>query len=81
MLEEMKYLAKLKRDIDLNKRPVIEEDQLIFVWFIRSDLKLHLLNSIFEVSEKLVYSYVEAIVQIDKHLLIVKHKEMVYHYF
>jgi|LSQX01.2.fsa_nt_gb hypothetical protein len=31
MLEEMKYLAKLKRDIDLNKRPVIEEDQLIFV--------------------------------------------------
>jgi len=44
-------------------------------------LKLHLLNSIFEVSEKLVYSYVEAIVQIDKHLLIVKHKEMVYHYF
>ena len=81
MLEEMKYLAKLKRDIDLNKRPVIEEGQLIFVRFIRSDLKLHLLNSTFEVSEKLVYSYVEAIVQIDKHLLIVKHKEMVYLYF
>ncbi|MDD2262649.1 MAG: integrase core domain-containing protein [Candidatus Paceibacterota bacterium] len=81
MLEEMKYLAKLKRETDLSKRPVIEEGQLIFVRFIRSDLKLHLLNSIFEVSEKLVYSYVEAIVQIDKHLLIVKHKEMIYHYF
>jgi hypothetical protein len=38
MLGEMEYLAKLIREVDLSKRPVIEEGQLIFIRFIRSDL-------------------------------------------
>src|SRR5690554_6881182 len=81
LLKEMKYLSKLARKPDLTKRPIIETGQLIFIRFIRSDLKLHLLNSTFTVTEDLVYSYVEVIVQIDKHLLVVKHKGVVYHYF
>lgn len=78
---QMKYLSKLTKEVDINQKPLIEEGKLIFIRFIRSDLKLHLLNSTFIVSESLIYSYVEAIVQIDKHLLIVKHKEKVYHFF
>lgn len=78
---QMKYLSKLTKDVDINQKPLIEEGKLIFIRFIRSDLKLHLLNSTFMVSESLIYSYVEAIVQIDKHLLIVKHKEKIYHFF
>lgn len=78
---EMKYLSKLEGDVDLTGRPVIEEGQLIFIRFIRSDLKLHLLNSTFKITENLIYSYIEAIVQIDKHLLVVRHKGVVYHYF
>ncbi len=81
LLKEMKYLSKLPGEMDLTKRPIIETGQLIFIRFIRSDLKLHLLNSTFTVTEDLVYCYVEAIVQIDKHLLVVKHKGVVYHYF
>lgn len=81
LLKEMKYLLKPAREVDLTERPIIEEGQLIFIRFIRSDLKLHLLNSTFTVAEDLIYSYVEAIVQIDQHLLVVKHKGVVYHYF
>lgn len=81
LLREMKYLSKLTGEVDLSERPTIEEGQLIFIRFIRSDLKLHLLNSSFTVAENLIYSYVEAIVQIDKHLLVVKHKGVIYHYF
>lgn len=81
IFKEMKHPSKFKGEVDLTRKPPVEEGQLIFIRFIRSDLQLHLLNSSFTVTPKLVYSYVEAIVQIDKHLLIVKHKGVVYHYF
>lgn len=81
LLKDMKHLSKLTRNVDLTKRPLVEEGELIFIRFIRSDLKLNILGSSFTVSENLIYSYVEAIIRIDKHLLVVKHKEKVYHYF
>lgn len=81
MLTEIEYLTKLDKTLDLSVKPVVEEGCLIFIRFIRSDLKLNLLNSSFEVSKLLIYSYVEAIVQIEKHLLIVVHQGKTYHYF
>jgi len=81
LFHEMKYTSKLTHKIDLNEKPLIEEGELIFIRFIRSDLKLNVLNSTFIVTENLMYSYVEAIIRIDKHLLIVKHRGIVYHCF
>lgn len=81
LVREMKHLSKFSQEVDLSHKPIVGDGQLIFIRFIRSDLKLHLLNSTFAVTENLVYTYVEAIVQIDKHLLVVKHKGVVYHYF
>ena len=78
---EMKYTSKLTCKIDLNEKSLTEEGELIFIRFIRSDLILNVLNSTFTVTENLMYTYVEAIVRIDKNLLIVKHKGVVYHYF
>lgn len=46
------YLAKLTREIDLRLRSVIEESKLIFDRFLKSDLKLYLLKSSFDVSKE-----------------------------
>ena len=81
MIEEEKYLTKLNQDYDLTVRPIVDSGELIFIRFIRSDLKLKILNSTFIVSEKLIYTYVEAVVMIEKHSLAVYHKGKVYHYF
>ena len=73
---------KLNKTINLSERPYVDEGQLIFIRFIRSDLTITILYSTFKVQEKLIYSYVEeAIIQIEKHLLIIKHKGVAYHYF
>ncbi len=81
LLREIKSFSRLNKTIDLSERPYVDEGYLIFIRFIRSDLKITILNSSFKVQEKLIYSYVEAIIQIEKHLLIIKHKGVVYHYF
>lgn len=81
LLKEIKYTTKLTHKIDLDKKLLIEEGEIIFIRFIRSNLKLNVLNSTFTVAKELIYSYVEAIIVIDKHLLVVKHKNVVYHYF
>ena len=81
LLSEIEYFSKLNKTIDLSERPYVDEGYLIFIRFIRSDLTITILNSSFKVQEKLIYSYVEAIIQIEKHLLIIKHMGVVYHYF
>ena len=81
LLSEIEYFSKLNKTIDLSEKPYVDEGYLIFVRFIRSDLTITILNSSFKVQEKLIYSYVEAIIQIEKHLLIIKHKGVTYHYF
>lgn len=81
LIRGVKYFSKLNGTIDLSERPHVDEGQLIFTRFIRSDLIINIQNTSFKVQDKLIYSYVEAIVQIEKHLLIIKHRGVVYHYF
>ena len=81
LLREIKCFSRLEKTINLSERPYVDEGQLVLIRFIRSDLTITILNSTFKVQEKLIYSYVEAIIQIEKHLLIIKHKGVVYHYF
>lgn len=70
LIRGVKYFSKLNGTIDLSERPHVDEGQII-----------NILNTSFKVQDKLIYSYVEAIVQIEKHLLIIKHRGVVYHYF
>lgn len=65
----------IKKPIDLIK------GQIIFIRFIRSDKRITILGTKFTVNEKLVYSYVEAIISIENHVLIIKQNNTIWHYF
>ena len=68
-------------DTDLTERIFVEEGRLIFIRFIRSDLKLYLLNETFPVKPCLKYSYVVAEIILEKYVLIVKQNTTVHHIF
>lgn len=72
---------KLSRKIDLNAKIPVEEGSLIFIRFIRSDLKLHILDAVFIVNEELKYSYVMAEIILDKFVLVVSRNHIIFHYF
>lgn len=73
--------APLTGEIDLNQKILIDGGRIIFIRFIRSDRKLHLLNESFIVSAELVYSYVVAEVIIDRFVLTVSRNNVLYHVF
>lgn len=73
--------APLTGEIDLNQKILIDGGRIIFIRFIRSDRKLHLLNESFIVSAELVYSYVVAEVIIDRFVLTVRRNNVLYHVF
>ncbi|WP_373734924.1 integrase core domain-containing protein [Bacteroides heparinolyticus] len=73
--------APLAGEIDLNKKILVDSGRIIFIRFIRSDRKLHLLNESFIVSAELVYSYVVAEVIIDRFVLTVSRNNILYHVF
>lgn len=73
--------APLAREIDLNKKIPVDSGRIIFIRFIRSDRKLHLLNESFILSAELVYSYVVAEVIIDRFVLTVSRNNVLYHVF
>lgn len=81
LLDESFVHFKLDKEIDLEKRIQIEEGHLIFIRFIRSDLKLSILNTVFTLKPELKYSYVVAEIIIHKHVLIVMQNTTVHHVF
>ena len=81
MLKDISHKASLKKDIDLTQKIFIEEGRLIFIRFIRSDLKLHLLNETFTVKPILKYSYVIVEIILEKFLLVVKQNSTIHHIF
>lgn len=74
-------LMKWDKEIDFSKKIIIEEGNLIFIRFVRSDLKLTILNSTFILKSELMYCYVVAQIIIEKHLLLVIHNDVVYQSF
>jgi hypothetical protein len=60
--------------------PLIEGN-LLFIRFIRSDQKLHILGSKFTVKKQLIYTYVIAEIVIEKHVLLVKQEDIIHHIF
>jgi len=72
---------KLEKDIDLTSPVYLEEGKLIFIRFIRSDQKLHLLNSEFMVKPELVYSYVVAEIVLEERVVFVSQNNYTHHIF
>ena len=72
-------LSKLKKET-LDRMP-LESGSVLYIRFIRSDLKLMILDSTFTVSKNLMYSYVECEVNIDNQALIVRRDYKIFHVF
>lgn len=81
LADEMILKDPLKVEIDLNNKIYIDSGRIIFIRFIRSDRKLHLLNESIIVNPELIYSYVVAEIIIDKFMLAVSRNGTLYHVF
>ena len=81
MIDAILFKSKLEKEIDLKQKIVVEHGRLIFIRFIRSDLKLTVLNTVFMLKPELKYSYVVCEIIIEKHLLVVSQNSMIHHYF
>ena len=81
MIDEILYKSKLEKDIDLKQKIVVEYGRLIFIRFVRSDLKLAVLNTVFILKPELKYSYVVCEIIIEKHLLVISQNTTIHHYF
>jgi hypothetical protein len=73
--------SKLEKEIDLTQKIFVEEGRLIFIRFIRSDLKLTVLNTVFTVKPELKYSYVVCEIILEKYILAVSQNNRIYHIF
>jgi len=73
--------VKLTNEIDLTTKIIIEEGRLIFIRFVRSDLKISILNTSFILKKELIYSYVVAEIIIEKHVLLVFQNTILHHIF
>jgi len=81
MSNMLSVAIKLTNEIDLTTKIIIEEGRIIFIRFIRSDLKLSILNTTFYLNKELIYSYVVAEINIEKHVLLVFQNAMLQHIF
>jgi hypothetical protein len=81
MVDKILYKSKLEKDIDLKQKIAVESGHLIFIRFIRNDLKINILNTVFILKSELKYSYVVCEIIMEKHLLVVSQNMKIYHYF
>jgi transposase-like protein/transposase InsO family protein len=81
MTEPLDRRIRLKKQIDINSKISPDSGRLIFIRFIRSDLKLSILNTTFALKPELKYSYVVAEITIERHVLVVKQNTKIHHVF
>jgi transposase InsO family protein len=81
LIDSFDERIRLKEQIDLESRIMIDSGRLILIRFIRSDLKLNVLNTTFILKSELKYSYVVAEIVIERHILIVMQNTTIHHVF
>jgi len=69
------------KPVNLEDPIPLVKGSVIFIRFIRSDRKLIILNSLFTVKQKLIYTYVIAEIVIEQHVLLVKQDDIIHHSF
>jgi putative transposase len=72
---------KLKSKPDLNQRIPIEEGEIVFIRFIRSDCIIRVLDARFELKRELMYSYVIARIVVKNHALQIERDNKIYQIF
>jgi len=65
MLNRFPFFAKLAPRYKIPRKLPLIDGKIIFIRFIRSNLKLNVLGESFRVATDLIYSYVEAVVSIE----------------
>lgn len=81
MIEPSQSRIRMKKTIDLESKILIDQGRLIFIRFIRSDLKLSILGTTFVLKPQLKYSYVVAEISIENHILVVMQNTTIHHVF
>ncbi len=66
---------------DINKPIDLINGEIIFIRFIRSNRKINILGTSFIVNKKLVYSYVEAVILVENHALMIRQNNIIWHCF
>jgi len=72
---------KLKALPDPEEKIPMEEGEVVFIRFIRSDCKIRILDTQFKIKRELMYSYVVARIIIQKHILLIERDQKIYHVF
>lgn len=68
-------IVPLNFDYEVNERPVLDSNNLNeihFIRLVRSNLMINILNTEIRVDPLLMYSYVEAHLLVNEHLLLIK---------
>ena len=74
--KELPYpLSPLDENYAVSSRPELDmlcRNEIRFIRLVRSDLKINILNTEITVDERLMYTYVEAILYVNKHVLLIR---------
>jgi hypothetical protein len=72
---------KLNAKPDINQKIPMEEGEIVFIRFIRSDCKIRILDMQFELKKELMYSYVIARIVVKRHILLIERDHNIFHVF
>jgi hypothetical protein len=72
---------KLNAKPDIKQKIPMEEGEIIFIRFIRSDCKIRILDVQFDLKKELMYSYVIARIVVKRHILMIERNHDVFHIF
>ena len=81
MVGKMVGRDALVKEINLSKKIFIESGRIFFIRFVRSDLKLRILDEVFDLEPSLKYSYVVAEIILEKYILVVSQNNQTHHIF
>ena len=68
-------IRPLTQDYEAKGRPALDEsnpNRIDFIRLVRSDLTINVLNTDIKVNQSLMYSYIEAVLLINEHMLVIK---------
>jgi hypothetical protein len=72
---------KLNAKPDINQKIPMEEGEIVFIRFIRSDCRIRILDVQFELKKELMYSYVIARIVVKRHILLIERDHNIFHVF
>lgn len=72
---------KLNTIPEMNRKIPLEEGEIIFIRFIRSDCIIRILDARFDLKKELIYSYVIARIIVKSHVLQIERDNIIHHIF